>query len=503
MAVSNLNKTEATKNLILLLEVGVYLHDIGKLSAHFIESKAKNNSTKDLHGQILFMDYYDRKLPDTLFNFLSTPIYKILNLPPIFNSLELDFSLSQIVCAHHGCSRCFSKDPCTFKDKIEKYKLIALLKTVDHMDASNPLDVGKQGEKNVFIDRFFNKPLKIKIDSLDSSRYKIYQKLDKVLFDCTKNDGTLDIQKFRKAVFDATKVPFTHTLSETRLYGNDITLFDHSFASSTLFKAYLSCFLNFGVPFPRTFSEVNYAFIKGESVDKHLVEEALALSNVTFTYEGSDFIPYPNLSKKKIKETIKDAIGEFEIVKDPYDCFPEYKNYLLSLRVKNVTNIKENYTWDKAIADIKKVIYFAILKEREKLLKKLKSSVKHLKNISKGIGKNKANGVKFMEKLNEIEHIMMHLESTPKTAEIKTYLKVENSKEIEPEIEEYFDLVTSPIRPPSPTEMSRMFLKYYRKTHSYKKVLLHFIILRPLTLGRLIAFGRELTWAKKTQPTPK
>ena len=102
-----------------------------------------------------------------------------------------------------------------------------------------------------------------------------------------------------------------------------------------------------------------------------------------------------------------------------------------------------------------------------------------------------------MEKLNEIEHIMMHLESKPKTAEIKTYLKVENSKEIEPEIEEYFDLVTSPIRPPSPTEMSQMFLKYYRKTHSYKKVLLHFVILRPLTLGRLIAFGRELTWGKE------
>jgi len=46
------------------------------------------------------------------------------------------------------------KNPCPLKDKIEKYKLIALLKTVDHMDASNPLDAGKQGEKNVFIDRF-------------------------------------------------------------------------------------------------------------------------------------------------------------------------------------------------------------------------------------------------------------------------------------------------------------------------------------------------------------
>ena len=497
MAVFNLKRTEDTKNLILLLEVGVYLHDIGKLSMYFIASKAKNNSTKDLHGQILFMDDYDRKLPDTLFNFLSTPIYKILNLPPIFNGLELDFSLSQIVCAHHGCSRCFLKNPCPLKDKIEKYKLIALLKTVDHMDASNPLDAGKQGEKNVFIETFFNTPLKIRVDSLNSSRYQVYQKLDRALFDCTKSDGTLNIQKFRKAVFDATKVPFTHTLSETRLYGNDIALFDHSFATATLFKAYLSCFLNFGMPFPRTFSEVNYAFIKRKNVDKHRIEEALALSNVTFTYKGNDFIPYPNLGKKKIKETIKDAIGTFEIVKDPYDCFPEYKNYLLSLRVKNVTDIKENYTWDRAIADVKKVIYFAILKEREKLLKKLKSSVKHLVNISKGIGKNRANGVKFMEKLNEIEHIMAHLESKPKTAEIKTYLNVENSKEIEPDIEEYFDLITSPIRPPSPTNMSRMFLKYYRKTHSYKRVLLHFVILRPLTLGRLIAFGRAVNAGKE------
>jgi hypothetical protein len=67
---------------------------------------------------------------------------------------------------------------------------------------------------------------------------------------------------------------------------------------------------------------------------------------------------------------------------------------------------------------------------------------------------------------------------------------VRSSKEIEPSIEEYFDLITSPIRPPSPKEMSKMFLKYYRKTHSFKKVLAHFVITRPMTLGRVIAFSR-------------
>jgi len=106
----------------------VYLHDIGKLSMYFIASKAKNNSTKDLHGQILFMDDYDRKLPDTLFNFLSTPIYKILNLPPIFNGLELDFSLSQIVCAHHGCSRCFLKTHAPSRIKLKSTSSLPSLK---------------------------------------------------------------------------------------------------------------------------------------------------------------------------------------------------------------------------------------------------------------------------------------------------------------------------------------------------------------------------------------
>jgi len=51
MAVFNLKRTEDTKNLILLLEVGVYLHDIGKLSMYFIASKAKITQQKTSMGR--------------------------------------------------------------------------------------------------------------------------------------------------------------------------------------------------------------------------------------------------------------------------------------------------------------------------------------------------------------------------------------------------------------------------------------------------------------------
>jgi hypothetical protein len=164
------------RDLILFLEIGAFIHDIGKLSSFFIISKAKSAVTRDFHGQILFIDIIagnklltgkvipkcqapgNKKL-SPLMEFLFTPIYKLLDLPQMVSGIDLSISLSHFVCAHHGCSRCLyglardkldgafptNAEDCPFKDRIDNHPLIALLKTVDHLDASNPADSGKQG----------------------------------------------------------------------------------------------------------------------------------------------------------------------------------------------------------------------------------------------------------------------------------------------------------------------------------------------------------------------
>jgi hypothetical protein len=49
-------KAEKYRDLILFLEIGAFIHDLGKLSSFFIISKAKSAVTRDFHGQILFID---------------------------------------------------------------------------------------------------------------------------------------------------------------------------------------------------------------------------------------------------------------------------------------------------------------------------------------------------------------------------------------------------------------------------------------------------------------
>ena len=50
------DRVEKYRDLILLLEIGAFIHDLGKLSSFFIISKAKSAVTRDFHGQILFID---------------------------------------------------------------------------------------------------------------------------------------------------------------------------------------------------------------------------------------------------------------------------------------------------------------------------------------------------------------------------------------------------------------------------------------------------------------
>lgn len=476
--------------LILLLEIGAYLHDIGKLSSYFIFSKAKGSAALDFHGQILFLDYKTGKISQRLYEFLNTDIYKLLNIDKTFKDVELNFSLLHMVCAHHGCSRCLKGGSCPLKDIIEDFKVMALLKTADHMDASNPLDVGKQGFFDVYIDKFFKKE-KVPVKKLNKMRSEIYNKLDEVVLKYDKKE--IDTETLRNSIIDITKVPFLKTLSETRLYANDITLFDHSLATSTLFKAYLSAYFYFDFPFPKNFSTVRYNYIKfkKDEVLKHNLEISYALSNVV--YEDDFFYTvYPAINRKSVKNTLKQVIGEYEIIKDPYELFPSYKDFLSHLKVKDVEAIKENYTEKEALLDVKRVVYFAMLKEKEEYAKKMKSFTRHLKNVSKGIAKNKNNFVKFLKKLIELKALKKHIEAPPQIEQLRKFLGVQTSKDFLPYLEEYFDLITSPIRPPSPKEMSKMFLKFFRKTHSFKKVLMHFVLVRPMTLGRVIAFGRAV-----------
>ncbi len=58
------------------------------------------------------------------------------------------------------------------------------------------------------------------------------------------------------------------------------------------------------------------------------------------------------------------------------------------------------------------------------------------------------------------------------------------------EVYDFFNLILSPIRPPSPIDMANYFLKKYNRLRSFKGVYGELVEKRPVVLGRLIAYLR-------------
>jgi hypothetical protein len=539
------------RDLILLLEIGAFIHDIGKLSSFFIISKAKSAVTRDFHGQILFIDIIaGNKIPSPIISFLFTPIYRLLGLPQTVSGIDLSISLSHFVCAHHGCSRCLYKlardklggsfptkaEDCSFKDTIDDHPFIALLKTVDHLDASNPADSGKQGILHVKMDQFFYGEKEVPLEKLNSYRTNFYRDLNNFfsknftgfqkfsLFQNPSNSNLRaentgsnfifnhqDIVNLNKFVKLLGEKYFSFTLSETRRYGNDITLLDHAKSVSSCFKMYLFNYLVRDKPLPLSFfnSQFRVLTIRNTSYDvEEMLSYELAFSNLIFrTDENSHFL-VPDIRKNVIQNLLltgawhECVVGkrfnlsradDFSVIfndtlkgKPLHNAFDKLK----AMKIKSPEGL--GFTEKELINELKKVVFFSALKKKEALERRLKSSLRHLENLKNGTIYNEKNLFKYYRKENEINTLRRHLASFPTIEIIKYRTGWKSSRDAEKEVYDFFNTILSPIRPPSPIEMSNFFLKEYHRLGSLKGLYENFIIRRPLTAGRIYAFTRNL-----------
>lgn len=480
------------RDFILLTEIGAFLHDLGKLSKFFVLSKARNTHIKDFHGQILFLDR--DILPKNVEKFLFTPLSMHLNKKSI-KGIDLSISLSHFLCAHHGCSRCLLDVECPFKDTIQEHPLIKLLKTVDHLDASNPSNRGKQDIDKTVRDNFFFKETEIAVNRLSEMRLSFYKELDKFL------KRKREIAEKNKFIKELGEEYFSNALSETRKYGNDITLLDHSKAVAAYYKAYLFNFLERGIKLPNSFFDAHFRLLSVESTDESTEEffsYKIACCNVILRTSKETFFLAPPV--KRNAKFLQFLRGVFDIKLFKRDDFTplfseERKKIfkkLSELKIKDPEDIKIGYTKENAINDIKKVILFAELRRKEQLKLKLKSIKKHMENLKKGSIHNEKNLIKYFRKERQMHLIEKHLNAGTSIEKIKKLYGWKSSKDGEKEVYEFFNEILSPIRPPSPIEMSNYFLHEYHKLHSYKKLYEKFIERRPVVLGRIFALFRVL-----------
>ena len=489
------------RELILLSEIGAYLHDIGKLSRFFVLSKARGMNVKDFHGQILFLD--KNILPPRLKELLFSPLSNFIGESRI-KGIDLDITLSHFICAHHGCSRCLKGTSCPFKDKIEKHPLIKLLKTVDHLDASNPANSGKQIPFKLYRDNIFYPETPLPVKRFDEMRKDFYFEVEEFL----QRLGTKDIERLNKFVKSASQKYFENALSETRRFGNDITLLDHSNAVSSLYKAFLYAYLFWNKEIPNSFFKVRFRIMKVKDADEetsHILSDVYACCNEIVRSERNGYYLVANFKKNsKFDSFVREITGketEFSKANDLSFIFSDkffgfspakIKKHFDSLFIKRVSDIRDGYTEKQAIEDIKKAILFAELRRKESISVKLKSFEKHLSNLNKGSVHDPSNLPKFFKKEREVRLLRKHHKAGISVERIKEKYGWKTSKDAENEIYAYFNEVLSPVRPPSPVEMSVYLLKLYNKYGSYKKVFEEFLIKRPLVPGRVFAIFRNL-----------
>jgi hypothetical protein len=537
------DRVEKYRDLILFLEIGAFIHDLGKLSSFFIISKAKSAITRDFHGQILFIDLvsYGKGKSTPLMEFLFTPIYKLLNLPQMVDGIDLSISLSHFVCAHHGCSRCLyglarnklkgvfptGIKECSFKDRIDNHPLIALLKTVDHLDASNPADSGKQGFSSVMIDQFFYGEKEVPLKKLNGYRINFYRDLNNFLAEnynppsiqnvqqCKNGSNFIfnhqDIVNLNKFVKSLGEKYFSFTLSETRKYGNDVTLLDHAKSVSSCFKMYLFDRFVFGKPLINSFFNAHFRVLTVRDTSRKFensLSYGLACANLIIKTDENLHFLVTNIRENVVRNLLyfgdrhERTVGKRFNLSGSDDFSVIFNDTLKGKPLRNAFDkLKEmkiktpedvGFKEEELINELKRVVFFSALKKKEALERRFKSSLRHLENLKNGTIYNEKNLFKYYRKESEINTIRHHLDSYPTIEIIKYRTGWKSSKDAEKEVYDFFNAILSPIRPPSPIEMSNFFLKEYHKIGSFKGLYENLIIRRPLTPGRIYAFTRNL-----------
>jgi len=458
--------------LIKYLEIIVFLHDIGKISSHFIMSKDPELNIKDHHAMLIL----EERLPENLNKFLKTPLNQIFK-----ESKYLDNGISPIhfICSHHGCDRCLYNEDCI---KYEKNFYIKLLQIADRLDSSNPPNSGKQPFYDTYLSNFFLIEKKIEYVKLDILRKNFINLLDSNIYNF-KRENILKLGEFF----------MNKTVSETRRGANDISLFTHSKSVSSIFKAIFFEYLYFKIEPPKNIFEVNLKFLKTKRGYKKLIEEKIGFGNLVFNLENYEYyligqnIDNTFLKINKIEGFFVDNI-EINETKKKY-LYPINPVGLLSTMLVK-TPYDMNFNFQNLIKNTKKIINFAKYTEIEELNLKIKGVKKHINNLKLG---GKLNEIMF--KKNLLKRLTRRL----------YYLKKEyfNNYSIK-EIENFLMKSLAPIRPPSIINFSKYLIDIMKKNKLNINELAYEVFLKkPLTYSRIIQYNLDVKKIKKINQIPR
>lgn len=212
---SYVNIIKNKKEDILIGEIGALLHDIGKCHPNFIGKQSlENDPQKFLHADI------DSFLDCNFIRLINNDKFKIK-----INNNETN--IHSLITEHHNNNN--------------NNSIIKKIQTCDRKDSADDKGIVRrnQSKYNVIISSPFGfdkeiidlKCLKKRLDDLINNLI--------FLFNIYTNEKISTIC-FRELLINKLKSTFSHALGETRIPSNDVTLWDHSYSTASLFKPILA-----------------------------------------------------------------------------------------------------------------------------------------------------------------------------------------------------------------------------------------------------------------------
>ncbi|HCZ06692.1 MAG TPA: CRISPR-associated protein Csx11 [Thermotogae bacterium] len=195
------------RETILRGEIGALLHDIGKLHPNFIRKHSIEGGEKFEHGDI---DQFMKPELITLFKRIKIEVN------------DQNASIYDSIKFHHNPKNDILKylEQCDRKDSADDKGIVRRKQHLDSAWISSPFGYKKE---------------KMDLDCLQ----KKFDDLQDNLIELFKS-YLADIGHLRNTLINTLKTPFSHALGETRIPANDVTLWDHSYSTASLFKSGLA-----------------------------------------------------------------------------------------------------------------------------------------------------------------------------------------------------------------------------------------------------------------------
>ncbi|PXF52236.1 MAG: CRISPR-associated protein Csx11 [Candidatus Methanophagaceae archaeon] len=302
---------EMNRDAILIGEIGALLHDIGKLHLDFVKSKSVEN-IKGLHHAREIDKFINGEL-----------IGHFKNLKINIGSEGEGKTIYDLIRYHHDA----------------KGFILECLEKCDKKDSAD--DKGIVRKKQYLADTWIASPFGYKKEKIDLvCLQKRFENLEDILIGLFKSyiSGTISPTCFRESLMKTLEVYFSHALGETRIPSNDVTLWDHSYSTASLFKSLLAakvCGANIDIENPqwrisgvcwdgiefinrgKKIAEIKAREEIIENIKKELkkeFEDAAPIGNTIYEDTNGIYFTFPNLNDKSKELARECAEKALEII---------------------------------------------------------------------------------------------------------------------------------------------------------------------------------------------